>query len=152
MGIGEEKPFYLETNPSLVLDRLRSNFSFFYLNYIILSVILLATAIMISPTSLLSIALLGGLWFYVMKVTQDGYTIAGVQISNKVATFSMTVVTVLCLVYFLSSVFLWTFSTTALCVFSHSALRDSNSHRDDNDAVEMTGDLEEARFLDSAEE
>jgi len=40
LGIGEEKPFYLERSLTLILPRLSHNLNFFYLNYMIITGIL----------------------------------------------------------------------------------------------------------------
>lgn len=42
--------------------------TYFYLNYIFLTFLLFALTLMISPSSLISIAVLGFAWFYVLKV------------------------------------------------------------------------------------
>ncbi|GMH58076.1 hypothetical protein TrRE_jg2218 [Triparma retinervis] len=149
LGLGESKPFYLETNPSLIADRLKHNIGYFYLNYVFLTVLLFVLTLMISPSSLISIAILAFAWFYVMKITADGYTIFGVQISQRVATGVMSIVTILCLTYVLSSIFWWTLCTSGFCIFGHSIFRDASMHKDEQDHVEMSGDLEEAPFLDS---
>ena len=138
-----------QTNPTLIADRLKHNATFFYLNYFFLTFLLFVLTLMISPSSLISIAILSFAWFYVMKITADGYTVAGVEISQKMATGAMSIVTVLCLVYVLSSIFWWTLCTSGVCIFGHSIFRDASMHKDEEDHVEMSGDLEEAPFLDS---
>ena len=74
--MGEDKPFYIETNVGLNVDRVKHNLTYFYLNYIFLTFLLFALTLMISPSSLISIAILAFAWFYVLKVTaDDGYSI-----------------------------------------------------------------------------
>ena len=69
-GIGEERPFYIEKNPSLLLDRLKHNFTFFYLNYLLLTAILFCLTLLISPSAIIGIAILGAAWFWLIRSTQ----------------------------------------------------------------------------------
>jgi len=153
LGMGEERPFYLETNPSLIADRIRHNLSFFYLNYTMVIVLLFALTLMISPSSLISIAILALLWAYSMKLTENGYMLFGrIHISNRQTVMVMGVITIFCLFYVLSSVFWWTLFSSGFCVFGHGLTRDASMHKDQEDHVEMSGDLEEAPFLNAEEE
>ncbi|GMH65597.1 hypothetical protein TrVE_jg9485 [Triparma verrucosa] len=153
LGMGEDKPFYVETNVGLNVDRVKHNLTYFYLNYIFLTFLLFALTLMISPSSLISIAILAFAWFYVLKVTaDDGYSIGGVVVTQKVATAVMGVITVLCLTYVLSSIFWWTLCTSGFCIAGHSLFRDASMHKDEADHVEMSGDLEEAPFLNAMED
>ena len=117
LGLGESKPFYLETNFSLLIDRLSHNLKYFYLNYLFLTVVLFAMTLMISPSSLISIGILSAAWFYVIKITNDdALSIWGVTIKQSVAMGCMGVVTFFCLVYVLSSIFWWTACTSGFCI------------------------------------
>ena len=71
-GIGEERPFYLEKNPTLLMPRLRHNVEFFYLNYSILTAILFVLTVVVSPSAIIGIGLLIFAWLSVLKSTQDG--------------------------------------------------------------------------------
>jgi hypothetical protein len=71
-GVGEEKPFYLEKTPALLLTRLKHNFSFFYLNYLMVTVLLFCLTLMIHPTSLIGIGLLAFACIYVVRQSQSG--------------------------------------------------------------------------------
>ena len=87
----------------------------------------------------------------------------------------MGVITVLCLTYVLSSIFWWTLCTSGFCIAGHSLFRDASMHKvrprrikkpkntraesntmlrvqDEADHVEMSGDLEEAPFLNAMED
>lgn len=72
-GIGEERPFYLEKNPALLIERLRHNVSFFYLNYMVLTVILFLLTLLISPGTIVGMALLAIPWMWVIRSGEDGY-------------------------------------------------------------------------------
>ena len=71
-GIGEERPFYVEKVPSLVMERVRHNISFFYLNYILLTAVLFCLTLFISPSAIIGLALLAMAWMWVIRSSQDG--------------------------------------------------------------------------------
>ena len=59
---------------------------------------------------------------------------------------------VLVLIWLLSHIFWWTLSTSGFLTGVHCLLRDASMHKDEEDRVEMQGDLsldEEASFLNS---
>jgi hypothetical protein len=66
-GIGEERPFYVEKT-------IKHNFSFFYMNYMLVAALLFVLTLLISPGAIIGIGLLGLAWAYVIKATQDGST------------------------------------------------------------------------------
>jgi PRA1 family protein len=71
-GIGEERPFYFEKAPSLLLIRVQHNLGFFFMNYMILTATLFCLTLLITPSAIMGIALLGALWVYVIRSTQNG--------------------------------------------------------------------------------
>lgn len=71
-GIGEERAFYVEKSPALLLARVKHNFSFFYLNYMMLTAVLFCLTLLISPSAIIGIGLLAGLWMYVIRSTANG--------------------------------------------------------------------------------
>lgn len=71
-GIGEERPFYLEKTPSLLMERLRHNFTFFYLNYMLVTAVLFCLTLLISPSAIIGIGLLALTWMWLIKASQDG--------------------------------------------------------------------------------
>jgi hypothetical protein len=71
-GLGEDKPFYLEKNPALLMPRLKHNVSFFYLNYAVLTCILFLLTVLVSPSALIGMALLAFSWMSVIKSTETG--------------------------------------------------------------------------------
>jgi len=118
-----------------------------------LIVVLFAVTLMISPSSLISIGILTLLWVYSMKISQDGLVLFGrIPVSNGQVVGVMSVVSVVCLFWVLSSVFWWTCSMSGFCIFGHGLLRDASMHKDSEDHVVMSGDLEEAPFLNAEEE
>uniref|UniRef100_A0A7S2ESH6 PRA1 family protein n=1 Tax=Trieres chinensis TaxID=1514140 RepID=A0A7S2ESH6_TRICV len=150
-GVGEERPFYVERSPALLGPRLQHNLRFFYLNYMILTAILFVLTVIVSPSALVGMALLGVGWMSVIRATQEGsMNVKGVTISQKQATIGMSVVSVVVLFYLLSHIFWWTMFTSGFLVGSHAVLRDASMHKDEEDRVDMVGDLgEDASFLTS---
>jgi len=151
-GIGEDKPFYLEKNPALLMPRLKHNVSFFYLNYAILTCILFMLTVLVSPSALIGMALLAFAWMSVIKSTESGeMKIKGLSVSQKQAYVGMSAVSVMVLFYLLSHIFWWTMFTSGFLVGSHAALRDASMHKDEEDKVAMSGDLslveEQSAFL-----
>ena len=71
-GIGEEQPFYIEKVPSLITERLRHNVKFFYLNYIAVMVVLFCLTLLISPSAIIGMGLLGFAWMALLKATSEG--------------------------------------------------------------------------------
>lgn len=159
-GAGEETPFFLEKNPTLMVERIRHNLSFFYLNYMMLTGVLFCLTLLISPGAIIGIGLLAVAWMSVIRATQDGSCqVYGVSVSQKQATLVMSVVSVFVLCYLLSNVFWWTIGSGGLLVGAHCLLRDASMHKDEEDKVEMTGDMgggigvpggEDAAFLNPA--
>lgn len=152
-GIGEEKPFYVEKSPPLVMSRIKHNMSFFYMNYIMLTAVLFVLTLVISPGAIIGIGLLGLAWGSVLRATSEGSTtISGVTITQKQASIAMSVVSGFVLINVLSHVFWWTLGSSGCIVGAHAFMRDASMHKDMEDRIEMTGDVsldvgEDASFL-----
>jgi len=152
-GIGEEKPFYVEKAPALILERARHNLSFFYLNYLCLTALLFVMTLIVSPSAIVGIALLGCAWLYIARASQNGVLrVYGLSINQKHASIGMAVLSVLVLLWLLKSVFWWTLFSSAFLVGLHALFRDASLHKDEGDKVEMHGDLnlgEDVAFLNN---
>lgn len=141
-GIGEETPFYFERTPSLIVERLQHNVSFFYLNYIILTALLFALTLLISPSALIGIAFLAVAWVSVIRATKDGaFSYQGISLSQKHASLAMTIVSGLVLFWLLKNIFWWTLGSSGVLVGAHSFFRDASMHKDEEDKIQMTGDI-----------
>jgi PRA1 family protein len=81
-GIGEERPFYVEKVPSLLMERLRHNFTFFYLNYMLVTGIFFCLTLLVSPSAIIGIGLLALAWMWLIRASQDGT----LRISSKCST------------------------------------------------------------------
>jgi hypothetical protein len=179
-GIGEERPFYVEKVPSLLMERLRHNVAFFYLNYMLLTAVLFVLTLLISPSAIIGIGLLALAWMYVIKTSNAGamqiygtffsrkmtfttptepcvpnYIIrSGLSISQKQATIVMAIISVIVLLYLLSNVFWYTLFSSGFLSGFHVLLRDASMHKDEDDKVQMSGDLdlaEDSAFLNPAQ-
>ena len=66
----------------------------------------------------------------------------------------MGVVSVIVLIWLLAHIFWWTLSTSGFLTGVHGLLRDASMHKDEEDKVQMQGDLslgeEESSFLNDA--
>jgi hypothetical protein len=158
-GLGEEKAFFIEKNPSLLLDRMKHNFQFFYMNYSLITVILFVLTVLISPRAIVGIGLLGLAWAYVIKATQNeegGIQVRGFLVTQKQASVFMGIVSALVLFYILNTIFWWTLSTSGILCGLHILFRDASMHKDEEDRVQMSGDLslvgEDANFLGDVEQ
>jgi len=152
LGLGEERPFYLERSPDLLMDRMRHNLTYFYLNYGVLTVLLFFMSIITNPSTIIYMAILAGLWIYVVKMSSSGSIVLGgtVTVTQKQISMVMTIFTLFALFWVLSGIFWWTLTLSGLCVIGHTIMRDASMHRDDGDKVEMLGELdleENATFL-----
>eukprot|EP00521_Asterionellopsis_glacialis_P002163 CAMPEP_0195258492 /NCGR_PEP_ID=MMETSP0706-20130129/7434_1 /TAXON_ID=33640 /ORGANISM="Asterionellopsis glacialis, Strain CCMP134" /LENGTH=228 /DNA_ID=CAMNT_0040311877 /DNA_START=119 /DNA_END=805 /DNA_ORIENTATION=+ len=150
-GLGEDRPFYVERSPSLLMERLRHNFMFFYLNYSMMTALLFLLTLIVSPSAIIGIALLGAAWLYVIKATQEGsMKIGPINVSQKVATLGMAGISILVLMRILAGVFWWTLFSSGFLVGAHAFSRDASLHKDEEDKVVMSGDLtlnDETSFL-----
>eukprot|EP00571_Detonula_confervacea_P011260 CAMPEP_0172299710 /NCGR_PEP_ID=MMETSP1058-20130122/1951_1 /TAXON_ID=83371 /ORGANISM="Detonula confervacea, Strain CCMP 353" /LENGTH=237 /DNA_ID=CAMNT_0013009251 /DNA_START=67 /DNA_END=780 /DNA_ORIENTATION=+ len=155
-GIGEEAPFYIEKVPSLVTERLRHNLSFFYLNYAAVTALLFCLTLLISPSAIIGIGLLGFAWMGIIRATSEGSMhVKGITITQKQASIGMGGISVLVLIWLLSHIFWMALATSGFLCGVHCLLRDASMHKDEEDKVVMQGDLsldEEATFLNNEPE
>jgi hypothetical protein len=76
-GIGEERGFYVEKNVALLVERLRHNITFFYLNYFLMTILLFCLTVITSPTTLISVGIwaAGCMWF--IRASSNGMLALG---------------------------------------------------------------------------
>lgn len=153
-GLGEEQPFYVEKVPSLIAERARHNLSFFYLNYAAVTTVLFCLTLLISPSAIIGIGLLGFSWMGVIRATSEGsMQVKGITITQKQASIAMSGVSVLVLIWLLSHIFWMALATSGFLCGVHLLLRDASMHKDEEDKQVMQGDLsldgEEATFLNN---
>merc|ERR1711971_430255 len=140
-GIGEDKPFFFEKGPQLLADRLKHNTVYFYLNYFtIFAIIFILT--LLTSRAIIGFVLLALAWVSFFKITASGSISVGrLTISQKNATVVMSIFSAFALFYLLSHVFWWTLSSSGFFVGLHAFFRDASMHKDEEDQVEMSGDL-----------
>lgn len=92
-----------------------------------------------------------------ISITFSSCSKIGISISQKAATAVMGVLSVVVLLYLLSNIFWWTLFSSGFMVAVHAVLRDASMHKDADDKVVMSGDLnldvvhqEQASFLNNA--
>ena len=68
-------------------------------------------------------------------------TTQGLTISAKHATIGMGAISVMVLMSILANIFWWTVGSGGFLIGVHSFLRDASMHQDQEDQVEMSGDL-----------
>ena len=144
VGLGEEKPFFIEKSPPLIMTRLKHNFKYFYLNYLIISIILFLLTLLVTPTAVFGIGAIIALWFFTLKATESGsVTVRGVTIPQKPILVVLTVVSFFILSCVLSNIFWWTLFSSFLCGGGHAFFRDATMHIDEEDKVSMVGEIDE---------
>lgn len=151
-GIGEERAFYVEKTPSLLIARIKHNAQFFYLNYLLLLAVLFGLTLFVTPSAIIGIVLLAGAWMYVIRASQSGSLKVGAfSVSQTQASMAMGVVSAFTLIWILSSVFWWALGSSGFLTVLHAGLRDASMHQDGEDQVTMVGEVpsvgEQAAFL-----
>lgn len=153
-GIGEERAFFFEKGPQLLMERLKHNVTYFYLNYFIITAVIFILTLLTSR-AVIGFVCLALAWASFFKATASGsLSIGRFEISQKNATMGMSVLSAFALFYLLSNVFWWTLSSSGFFVALHAFFRDASMHKDEEDQVEMSGDLsleENASFLNPVE-
>mmetsp|Transcript_16961 Transcript_16961/g.46583 ORF Transcript_16961/g.46583 Transcript_16961/m.46583 type:complete len:228 (+) Transcript_16961:158-841(+) len=143
-GIGEERAFYVEKTPSLLVARVKHNVQFFYLNYLLLMAVLFGLTLFVTPSAIIGIALLAMAWAYVIRSSQSGsLQIGSFSVTQTQATVVMGGITVFSLVWILSSVFWWALGSSGFLTVLHAGLRDASMHQDGEDQVTMVGEVEQ---------
>lgn len=145
-GIGEERPFYVEKVPSLLIDRIKHNLKFFYMNYLLMVLVLFCLTLVISPSAIIGIALLGGAWVYVGRAAHTGtLKIGNFKVTESQATMGMGVVSAFVLLWLLEGVMKWALISSGFLTAVHALLRDASMHQDfdgDNNITMMGGEVE----------
>lgn len=151
-GIGEERPFYVEKTPSLLIARIKHNGQFFYLNYLLMLTVIFGLTLFVTPSAIIGIAVLAVAWVYVIRASQSGQLkIGAFSISQTQATIVMGGLTAFTLIWILRSVFWLALGSSGFLTVLHAALRDASMHQDGEDQVAMMGEVarpgEQAAFL-----
>lgn len=133
------------------------------MNYILLTAVLFCFTLVISPSAIIGIGLLGFAWVGVLRSTSnnEGYLKIGpLSLNQKQVSVGMSGFSAIVLFYLLRHIFWWTVGSSGSLVGIHAFLRDASMHKDMEDKIEMTGDIalgsvgvgaaeEEASFLNT---
>eukprot|EP00984_Skeletonema_dohrnii_P034370 scaffold33540_cov116-Skeletonema_dohrnii-CCMP3373.AAC.2 len=140
-----------KSSTARIFDRLQFFLALAKKNHFILNACLLLS--LRGPSAIIGIGLLGFAWMAVIRATAEGSVeIKGITVTQKQATIAMSGFSVIVLIWLLAHIFWWTLSTSGFLTGVHCLLRDASMHKDEEDRVEMQGDLsldEEATFLNS---
>jgi len=71
VGTGEDNAFGCVLSPPTLLERLRYNFTYFYLNYMVLTAVLFALNIVFRPSAWIGIGFLAVAWIGMTNSIQD---------------------------------------------------------------------------------
>ena len=130
-GFGDTGPYSLIANPSKLCPRTKDNIVFFYLNYIVLTAFIFALsllAFLMSPKTMIILALIAVAWFIVLKATEDGVKFLGMTITRKEASFVMMIISGIVAFYSFQSVFWVTLGTSSILSLFHALTRDASQH------------------------
>jgi len=144
-GIGEERAFYIEKTPSLLVARVKHNAQFFYLNYLLMSAVIFGLTLFVTPSAIIGIAILAAGWVYIIRASQSGsLQIGSFTFSQTQVTIAMGAISAFSLIWILSSVFWWALGSSGFLTIVHAALRDASMHQDGEDQVTMVGEVSQA--------
>merc|ERR1719413_269477 len=144
-GIGEERAFYIEKTPSLLIARVKHNAQFFYLNYLLMLAVLFGLTLFVTPSAIIGIAILAAGWVYIIRASQSGSLVIGsITISQTQASIGMGIISTFSLIWILSNVFWWALGSSGFLTIIHAALRDASMHQDGEDQVTMVGEVSPA--------
>lgn len=118
LGTGEEKAFSLLLNPTGLLDRLRYNCTYFYLNYFAMTALLFVLNVFFSPSAWIGILLLAVLWVAMVNNVKE-------ENALKMATAGMTLFSAFALWYLLGGAFKWTCYLSGGLSCVHALFRDT---------------------------
>jgi len=131
-GIGEEKPFSFEMSFQPVKERVTNNLTFFYLNYLLLGALLFCLTMVVSPSAIIGIGALVVVWYLFIQRAKQGKTIVilGKEITDKLATDVLIVLSALVLFFILEGIFWYALGTSVVLTLLHAATRNEFSYQE----------------------
>jgi len=108
------------SKPTIIeaLQRLKANGKYFWANYCVLSALITIISIITKPTLLIAMGILTFMW---MKVFDDDFKVCKLTLGRKPKTAVMTVLSVLGLIYFASTVIIWSLGSSAVLAALHAS-------------------------------
>jgi len=131
-GFGDKTPYDFVLAPSKLLNRLKNNTVFFYLNYILLTAVVLALtlfATLMTPKTLIILGILGVVWFSVLKATtSEGFKVLGITFTRKEVSAIMMILTGAVAFYFFESIFFVSICSSFVLALAHAWTRNAEEH------------------------
>ena len=131
-GMGQPKPYSLVCNPAILCGRLKDNILYFYLNYFLMAAVIFAItlfATLITPGTIIMLAVLAVVWFLGMRATSEGplQLLGGkISLTRKTLSTIMMVISAVVIFFVAKSVFLVTLGSSASVAFIHAFFRDAS--------------------------
>ena len=104
--------------------RLQKNFGFFISNYLLICAILTSYCILTDLALLFWVVLVGGAWFYALRVHKFAVIDLGsVTVNSNHQYFGLVFLTSILLVFFVGPSFLWVLTVTSILAAAHAVFR-----------------------------
>lgn len=127
-GIGEERPFFFEKERALVYERAGKNFRYFYLNYVLLAILLFCVSLVFGSGVIIHVIALAVAWAIVIKATEKGsFQYKGFSVTQKEATTVMAIISFFVLLAILKDAFWGALGTSSFLICVHAILRNSDT-------------------------
>lgn len=110
-------------------NRIRKNASYFRVNYLLVILATTIVSFVMHPTSLLVLAVLLGMWIYVLFIRQQPVIVAGRELSQKESLIAMGVISFVT-IFFLTSVgtvFFSALTFSCAVIACHGAFREPDN-------------------------
>eukprot|EP00526_Cylindrotheca_closterium_P020708 CAMPEP_0113601078 /NCGR_PEP_ID=MMETSP0017_2-20120614/42_1 /TAXON_ID=2856 /ORGANISM="Cylindrotheca closterium" /LENGTH=211 /DNA_ID=CAMNT_0000509357 /DNA_START=56 /DNA_END=691 /DNA_ORIENTATION=+ /assembly_acc=CAM_ASM_000147 len=131
-GMGEDKPFSSEKSFGPLKERVTTNLTFFYLNYVLFGALVFCLTMIGSPSAIIGIGALAVVWFlFIQRAKQNKpITILGKELTDKQATDGLILITAVVLFFILEGVFWYALGTTVLLTILHAATRSEFNYQE----------------------
>ncbi|CAB9523377.1 expressed unknown protein [Seminavis robusta] len=118
LGSGEDQAFSLVLSPPSLLERIRHNIGFYYLNYLFLTAAIFLLNVFFSPGSWMAMLFLAVLWVGMVNTITDERLL-------KIGSISLCIFSALVLWWALP--IKWTFYLSGFLIVAHVLFRDASS-------------------------
>lgn len=132
--------FARPTSKENLVERIRVNSQYFFTNYVLLFIAILAYSIITSPTLLLVIGVFVWMWLYATN-HEEIRLFTLIPVSGRVKFAMLTTLTVLTLIYFAGSTITFAAGICAVVVFIHMVFHSSVNPEDVEDFDMLPHDL-----------
>jgi len=108
---------FSKPSSSELVERIKGNGTYFWANYCVATAIVTLISVVTNPTLLIVTTLLTVMWW---KAFDIDCTMFGMKASRRIKTMVMTLLTIFTIIYFASSVILWSLGSSALISIVHA--------------------------------